>query len=182
MKARMGNLYQLRDFLKEEHDIIGQIESALKKQNPKADVYRLMVLLQHILNEETLKQLSKMNGSGIGFSSRYKVAPEPIPTPSTIPPPPPSESLPSNIRRTKRQSTYRLQIGPIIDEDYINGLSDDDLSKLYIETRDKLGLIIYSGRRKAEYDLDPVYRSLGKQSGLIIAELRRRGRFGRKRK
>lgn len=57
MKARMGNLYQLRDFLKEEHDIIGQIESALKKQNPKADVYKLMVLLQHILNEETLKQL-----------------------------------------------------------------------------------------------------------------------------
>lgn len=57
MKARMGNLYQLRDFLKAEHDIIGQIESALKKQNPKADVYKLMVLLQHILNEETLKHL-----------------------------------------------------------------------------------------------------------------------------
>ena len=57
MKARMGNLYQLRDFLKEEHDIIGQIESALKKQNPKADVYKLMVLLQHILNTETLKHL-----------------------------------------------------------------------------------------------------------------------------
>jgi hypothetical protein len=57
MKARMGNLYQLRDFLKAEHDIIGQIESALKKQNPKADIYKLMVLLQHILNEETLKHL-----------------------------------------------------------------------------------------------------------------------------
>jgi len=60
MKARMGNLYQLRDFLKAEHDIIGQIESALKKQNPKADIYKLMVLLQHILNEETLKHLGAL--------------------------------------------------------------------------------------------------------------------------
>jgi len=57
MKARMGNLYELRDFLKAEHDIIGQIESSLKKQNPKADIYKLMVLLQHILNTETLKHL-----------------------------------------------------------------------------------------------------------------------------
>lgn len=61
MKSRMGNLYQLRDFLKAEHDIIGQIESALKKQNPKADIYKLMVLLQHILNEETLKHLGTLS-------------------------------------------------------------------------------------------------------------------------
>jgi hypothetical protein len=57
MKARMGNLYQLRDFLKEEHDILGNIEAALKKRNPKADIYRLMVILQRILNESTVKLL-----------------------------------------------------------------------------------------------------------------------------
>jgi len=79
MKARMGNLYQLRDFLKEEHDIIGQIESALKKQNPKADIYKLLVLLQHILNSETLRQLGEIKGAGIFFSRPAKVAPAPTP-------------------------------------------------------------------------------------------------------
>jgi hypothetical protein len=59
MKARMGNLYQLRDFLKEEHDILGNIEAALKKRNPKADIYRLMVILQRILNESTVKLLKE---------------------------------------------------------------------------------------------------------------------------
>ena len=59
MKARMGNLYQLRDFLREEHDIIGSIEAALKKTDPKADIYRLMVILQSILNESTLKLMKE---------------------------------------------------------------------------------------------------------------------------
>jgi hypothetical protein len=57
MRARMGNLYQLRDILKEEHDIIGNIEAMLKKKNPKADVYRLIFILQRILNRATLKVL-----------------------------------------------------------------------------------------------------------------------------
>jgi len=55
----MGNLYQLRDILKEEHDIIGNIEAMLKKKNPKADVYRLIFILQRILNQSTVKLLGE---------------------------------------------------------------------------------------------------------------------------
>jgi len=59
MKARMGNLYQLRDFLKEEHDILGNMEAALKKTDPKADIYRLMVILQSILTDSTRKLMKE---------------------------------------------------------------------------------------------------------------------------
>lgn len=59
VRARMGNLYQLRDVLKEEHDIIGNIEAMLKKKNPKVDLYRLIFILQRILNRATIKVLGR---------------------------------------------------------------------------------------------------------------------------
>ena len=153
MKARMGNLYQLRDFLKAEHDIIGQIESALKKKNPKADIYKLMVLLQHILNEETLKHLG-IQGGGIIYSILGNLV-------KKLPPRlhPPAQVLPEE------------QLPPPLD---VTTLSDDDLKKLYIGTRTKLVRIIYGKRRRYEYVTDPEYIELGKISRATFAEMKRR--------
>ena len=56
-KARMGNIYKLKDFLSQEHSIIGEIESLLK--SPKKEVQRKLVALNDrlkvILNRDTLK-------------------------------------------------------------------------------------------------------------------------------
>jgi hypothetical protein len=59
MKARMGNLYQLRDFLKKEQGIIGDIEAILKSPVPKMK-QKLSVLineLDEILNKATVKMV-----------------------------------------------------------------------------------------------------------------------------
>lgn len=62
MKARMGNLYQLRDFLKKEHGIIGDIEAILKSPVPTMQ-RKLSVLideLEEILNKATVKMVTEV--------------------------------------------------------------------------------------------------------------------------
>lgn len=58
MKARMGNIYQMKDFLSKEHDIVGTIEALLKQPNVvifKKGIYKLITLLNGILNRESEK-------------------------------------------------------------------------------------------------------------------------------
>lgn len=57
MKGRMGNLYQLRDFLNKEHDILGSLNALLNSPAPslKGKLSRLVSELRGILNEGTLK-------------------------------------------------------------------------------------------------------------------------------
>jgi chromosome segregation ATPase len=58
MKARFGNLYQMKDFLAKEHDIIGVVEALLKQPDVsklKSGIYALITRLQNILNTETLR-------------------------------------------------------------------------------------------------------------------------------
>jgi hypothetical protein len=57
MKGRMGNLYQLRDFLSKEHDIIGSLNALLNSPAPsiKGKLIKLISDLSGILNEGTLK-------------------------------------------------------------------------------------------------------------------------------
>ena len=58
VKARMGNIYKLKDFLSNEHAIIGEIEALLK--SPKSVIERKLVhiidKLQVILDRDTRKQ------------------------------------------------------------------------------------------------------------------------------
>jgi hypothetical protein len=172
MKARIGNLYQLRDFLKAEHDIIGQIESALKKQNPKADIYKLMVLLQHILNEETLKHLG-IQGGGVIYSILNKLVkklPRRLHPPARILP----EEQPQQQPQEQPQEQPQQQEPPPPPPLDVTTLSNADLKKLYIETRDNLVRTIYGPRRRAEYVLDPEYIELGRISRAVRAEIKRR--------
>lgn len=58
IKARMGSLYQLNDFLREEPHILGSLEMLLKFKSPdkmKEGLYKLISILQVILNEATVK-------------------------------------------------------------------------------------------------------------------------------
>jgi len=57
MKARMGNLYQLRDFLKKEHGIIGALNSLLSSpaESIKGKLDKLISELEVINNEGTVK-------------------------------------------------------------------------------------------------------------------------------
>ena len=55
IRMRMGNIYQLKDFLKEEHQIIGWIESLLKSSQIKTKLSKLIQKLQVILNENSVK-------------------------------------------------------------------------------------------------------------------------------
>jgi len=57
MKARMGNLYQLRDFLKKEHGIIGALNSLLSSPatSIKEKLDKLISELEVINNEGTVK-------------------------------------------------------------------------------------------------------------------------------
>lgn len=59
MKDRMGNIYLLKDFLKQEHQIIGSVESILKAPSTsmKGKLDRLINILMVILNDGTLKIL-----------------------------------------------------------------------------------------------------------------------------
>jgi hypothetical protein len=57
MKVRMGNIYQLKDFLRHEHDIMGSITSMLRmgEGHLKNRIAVLIDSLQKILNHGTLK-------------------------------------------------------------------------------------------------------------------------------
>lgn len=57
MRHRFGNIYMLRDFLKNEHEIIGWIQTILKTTPSKMDDKLEMLIgkLQVILNESTVK-------------------------------------------------------------------------------------------------------------------------------
>lgn len=57
MKARMGNLYQLRDFLSKEHDIIGSLNALLSSPatSIKGKLDKLISELEGINNEGALK-------------------------------------------------------------------------------------------------------------------------------
>ena len=60
MKARMGSIYSLKEFLDAEHSILGRIESMQRLQTIKAlkpAIYSLHTELQKILNEATLKKI-----------------------------------------------------------------------------------------------------------------------------
>ena len=59
MKHRMGNIYQLRDFLAEEHDIIGEINSILKSPMKTiiGKIERLIDRLTVILDDAAMKIL-----------------------------------------------------------------------------------------------------------------------------
>jgi hypothetical protein len=60
MKARMGSIYSLKEFLDAEHSILGRIESMQRLQTIKTlkpAIYSLHTELQKILNEATLKKI-----------------------------------------------------------------------------------------------------------------------------
>ena len=52
-KSRLANVYTLTDYLKEEHTLLGEIESALKNPNPVPTLRKMEDRLQRILNENT---------------------------------------------------------------------------------------------------------------------------------
>lgn len=60
MRARMGSIYMLKDFLKKEPDILGEIELILKSNDSKMKerLYKLIGILQVILNTATVKMTS----------------------------------------------------------------------------------------------------------------------------
>ena len=71
MRERMGNIYELKDFLNAEHSIIGSIFSILKTPIPKLapKLEKLIEELQTILDSNTLKQVGslkkkKLKGKG----------------------------------------------------------------------------------------------------------------------
>jgi len=58
IKARMGSLYELKDFLKEEPHILGSLEMLLRFKSldkMKEGLYKLIGILQGILNDGTVK-------------------------------------------------------------------------------------------------------------------------------
>jgi hypothetical protein len=59
IKGRIGNIYQLKDFLNQEHSIIGEIDAILKSPSTKlyGKLERLIDKLEGILNEATLKMV-----------------------------------------------------------------------------------------------------------------------------
>jgi hypothetical protein len=65
IKSRMGNIYNLKSFLEEEHDIIGEINTILKTPASAivGKLVKLITKLSVILNTATetmLKKLGKM--------------------------------------------------------------------------------------------------------------------------
>jgi hypothetical protein len=59
MKARMGSIYSLKEFLDAEHEILGRIESMQKMpiKTLKPAIFSLHTELQGILNEATIKKM-----------------------------------------------------------------------------------------------------------------------------
>lgn len=63
-KSRLSNVYQLKDYLKDEHTILGEIESALKdpkKETLLAKLRKLEDRLQAILNKGTMELKGGVN-------------------------------------------------------------------------------------------------------------------------
>jgi len=54
-KARLSNVYRLKDYLKEEHTILGEIRSALRTPKPLAKLRTIEDRLQRILNDGTAR-------------------------------------------------------------------------------------------------------------------------------
>lgn len=69
IKARMGNIYTLRDFLREEHDIIGEINAVLKTQPTVigAKLVKLISRLSGILDRATVKAFEVVSKNEIGM-------------------------------------------------------------------------------------------------------------------
>lgn len=67
VRHRLGNIYQLKDFLRAEHDIIGSIISLLKTPVPKLKqkLDALVDWLQSILDKNTMKQLEELRKKGV---------------------------------------------------------------------------------------------------------------------
>jgi len=57
VKGRLGNIYQFKDFLKKEHEVIGEINSILKapKTQVLGKIERLYTKLMEIISKATLK-------------------------------------------------------------------------------------------------------------------------------
>lgn len=62
MKARMGSIYSLKEFLDAEYEILGRIESMRKMpiKTLKPAIFSLHTELQGILNEATLKKIKSL--------------------------------------------------------------------------------------------------------------------------
>lgn len=62
MRARMGSIYSLKEFLDAEHEIIGRIESMQKMpiKTLKPAIFSLHTELQKILNDVTLKKIKSI--------------------------------------------------------------------------------------------------------------------------
>jgi hypothetical protein len=62
MKSRMGNIYQLKDFLSNEHSIIGEIQSLLKSpvKTMRGKLEALIERLKVILNRDTSKKIERL--------------------------------------------------------------------------------------------------------------------------
>ena len=65
MKARMGNIYQLKDFLSHEHDILGSLNSLLKSpmKTIEAKLEKIILELEVILAHDTEKHLKELRNN-----------------------------------------------------------------------------------------------------------------------
>jgi hypothetical protein len=63
MRSRMGNIYQLKDFLKEEHSILGNIIAITKSplSTMAGKIEKLIEVLKVILNKATLKEVKHID-------------------------------------------------------------------------------------------------------------------------
>lgn len=62
MKGKLGNIYQLKDYLKNEHEVIGEINSILKapKSQVVGKIERLYSRLKEIISDATVKIVKKV--------------------------------------------------------------------------------------------------------------------------
>ena len=62
IKGRLSNIYQLKDYLKNEHEVLGEINSILKapKTQVLGKIERLYIKLEGIISEATVKIVEKV--------------------------------------------------------------------------------------------------------------------------
>jgi hypothetical protein len=63
MRSRMGNIYEMKDFLKQEHSIIGSIISITKSPTSTmaGKIEKLIDVLKVILNKATVKEVKHID-------------------------------------------------------------------------------------------------------------------------
>lgn len=72
-RDRFSNIYQLRNFLKDESNILGSINSILKSpKNVDVKLMKLISKLQYILNTATEKAVEHLNKDKLIGSGKYK--------------------------------------------------------------------------------------------------------------